>query len=129
MSETTEVYIFQGIKGGPFKIGLARAPLDRLRNVQVGNPLKLKIAGRIEYPSFELADQAERIMHMHLARWNMSGEWFWPCPECVNALEEHKPYLTGLVKMHLDSVKAYEAFIECAQEPDSGTGLEWIEWA
>lgn len=67
------IYLVEG--GGRFKIGITKAtkPTARLRGLQTGSPVKL----RLVYSAF-VADSvaAESLAHGLLARFRLHGEWF-----------------------------------------------------
>lgn len=67
------IYLVEG--GGRFKIGITKAtkPTARLRGLQTGSPVKL----RLVYSAF-VADSvaAESLAHSLLARFRLHGEWF-----------------------------------------------------
>lgn len=65
------VYVMSEDDEGPVKIGVARNPIDRLRNMRTGNPRRL----RLEYVL--LGDETvESLLHELWEPFNLSGEWF-----------------------------------------------------
>ena len=80
---------------GPCKLGYGRDPTKRLRNMQVGNHLELKIYS--SWISYRLtARQLESAVHSRLANRHLRGEWFKIAPAevaCVIAeLPDVKPF-------------------------------------
>lgn len=74
------VYFIQRDRKGnqPVKIGYSKDPDLRIKDLQVANCDKLKIALTIPFETEELAREAERTMHW-LARKKhrkLNGEWF-----------------------------------------------------
>lgn len=65
------VYFIQQGDDGPVKIGTAADPLERLRQLQPGNPVPLTI--RYVVPGDH---PVERALHRHFADFRLTGEWF-----------------------------------------------------
>lgn len=67
------VYFITTEKGDITKIGVASAPVDRLRQLQTGSPFKLKLVGSIEtnYPYV-----LEKKFHNAYDVYRTNGEWF-----------------------------------------------------
>ena len=53
------------------KIGYSNSPLDRMQQLQLGNPLKLWIAAVRDGTKAD-----EMLAHRRLSTWRMEGEWF-----------------------------------------------------
>ncbi len=77
---STGVYFIQEADG-PIKIGIAADPVGRLRGLQCGNPRELLILGWIEAPA-----RLEPVLHSHLSAHRLTGEWFEPHPDVLDAL-------------------------------------------
>lgn len=68
------IYFIQAGKHGQIKIGYTDSnPVDRLRSLQVGNPLKLRLVGVVDGTK-----QAEKDLHHRLREYRVNGEWFEP---------------------------------------------------
>ncbi len=73
------IYAIQAGEGGPIKFGVAANPNNRLRELQTGNPHKLKLLTAVE-----LAEDKEELIHYHLRNDRLSGEWFRPSIDTWN---------------------------------------------
>lgn len=58
---------------GPMKIGRAKQPKFRLKELQVGSPYKLTIRQTKQCPD---AQKVEKFLHEYFARFRRRGEWF-----------------------------------------------------
>ncbi len=70
------VYVIEsaeGVRG--VKIGVARNPKSRLRDLQVARPDLLRVAG-VVVPSAGTALAVEQAAHAVAARYRLQGEWF-----------------------------------------------------
>ena len=65
------VYAIGDDHDGPIKIGVSARPRNRLRELQVANPSKLKILSK-----FRGDEQDESALHRLLVRARLNGEWF-----------------------------------------------------
>lgn len=77
------IYVIQGpterIRGKirhHVKIGYSRHPLDRMKELQVGSPIKLKMLGTAKCKSLADAKQAEKLAHRMFKYHRHHGEWF-----------------------------------------------------
>ena len=59
-----------------FKVGESNKPLERVRNLQTGNPRQLYIYKVIECATKERAKALEEIIHQRLSHRRNRGEWF-----------------------------------------------------
>lgn len=75
------VYFIGGDIGG-VKIGFASNPSLRVRDLQCGSPIKLRILATV--PGLP-AD--ERAYHKRFAKHRLHGEWFERCPEILAEIE------------------------------------------
>ena len=66
-----DLYIIQSDFTGMIKIGRSKDPNKRLKQLQTGNPNKLKLIA-----SFKDMGWREKILHERLERWSEQGEWF-----------------------------------------------------
>lgn len=69
------VYFIQAGNDGPIKIGIAQDTDKRIRNLQVGNPLQLKLLLRVWS---ETPHHLESSLHKCFANLSTRGEWFKP---------------------------------------------------
>ena len=68
------IYCIQMGEDGPVKLGFTKGDPDiRLRQLQTGNPIKL----RVRY-CFEASFDSEKMLHTAFADLRMNGEWFEP---------------------------------------------------
>lgn len=73
MGPTKTLYIVAAHTRGPCKIGWAHHPEKRLRELQTGNPDRL----RLWYTSpCSMGDRLERALHEHFRDERLQGEWF-----------------------------------------------------
>lgn len=73
------LYIIQSDLTGMIKIGRSKDPVKRLKQLQTGNPNKLKLIA-----SFEGLGWKEKVLHEQLSLYRLEGEWF--SYECVGEL-------------------------------------------
>lgn len=69
------VYFLQSGKGGPIKIGCAKDFAKRLRMLQIGNPVELKLLRTLDGGA-----RREHRLHEQFKECNIRGEWFQPEP-------------------------------------------------
>jgi hypothetical protein len=72
------IYFVQAVNGGLVKIGLAQDAQRRLRELQCGSPVELRLlrlekGGKLE----------ESELHGTFAHLRIRGEWFWPAADLV----------------------------------------------
>lgn len=73
LGKVTTLYF---IESGEFvKVGLADDVQRRLHDLQLGNPLPLRLAHRRTIPR-ALNKQVERLVHGRLGEWSVGREWF-----------------------------------------------------
>jgi hypothetical protein len=58
------------------KIGMSDDPQDRLRKLQTGSPVKLKLLGSVRCKSRQHAAQVEKLAHGIFEKQRRRGEWF-----------------------------------------------------
>jgi hypothetical protein len=85
---THQIYIMaysahyeQGSYRGPFKVGIAKQPLDRIKDIQTGNPQPIEVIWVSKFMDRGMAYAAERFIHELLKKHRISGEWFNPEPK------------------------------------------------
>lgn len=105
------LYAIQVLKRGPIKIGIARFPYDRMKELQTANPFSLRMIGytSLRTESLSVARQVEAFIHNSLIPLKMRGEWF----RC------HDPLLK-LARSHRDSFE--ETLINVIQQLDADMG-------
>jgi len=103
-------YFVQGVCGGNIKIGFtSQEPIQRLRNLQTGSPVKLRFVGLIE-------EDVEKKLQDKFKHLRLHGEWFDNKPELLDYIKslpieplsrvsENRPKNDGLVAIH--TVKQY----------------------
>lgn len=77
------VYFIQGIDGGRIKIGWAKRPGVRLRELQTGSPVALRIVAAMPGDR-----SAERDQHKKWEQHRAYGEWFYPAPQLLDFINE-----------------------------------------
>ncbi len=81
------IYLIQAGEGGPVKIGVAKNPMARLQELQVGHPEKLVLIDSIDaFYSYE----NEQNLHRELWHLRIRGEWFRPENEVFSRFEQCK---------------------------------------
>jgi hypothetical protein len=74
----TCVYAIQAGADGPIKLGVARRPEQRLRDLQTANASELRLVATWPAPRWEEADLHEMFAHARIR-----GEWFRPEPDLL----------------------------------------------
>ena len=69
-------YIYSITNGNYYKIGWAKDVEKRLKQLQTGNPLPLKIHKKIECSCVAQAMMRERQIHKSARKHRILGEWF-----------------------------------------------------
>lgn len=78
------VYFVQAEDGGPIKIGVAKAPEKRLRELQATSPQVLRILTTVPGGTAR-----ERELHSQFAEHRLHGEWFSDeCEELLSLISE-----------------------------------------
>ena len=67
------VYLIHCVGTTYYKIGISYSPQKRLRDLQVANPLKLKLVAQIRHPDYTLLEQ---YLHVLCKNHKIRGEWF-----------------------------------------------------
>jgi hypothetical protein len=70
------VYVIRAGKRGPLKIGVTRSVSQRVKELQIGNPEKLRICYTIRCFTFQEARDLEAELHQTFGKYRLSGEWF-----------------------------------------------------
>ena len=79
---------FIGIKpDGPIKIGMARNPASRLRDLQVSSPYELEVLASYPGGAFE-----EKELHRKFDGHHIRGEWFDRSPEILKEIDHVKSF-------------------------------------
>ena len=71
MRDKDDLYIIQSDKTGMIKIGRSKDPEKRLKQLQTGNPNKLKLIA-----CFKNEGWREKQIHESLRAYRLKGEWF-----------------------------------------------------
>lgn len=69
------IYLIQNGDTRLFKIGVSNKPKRRIKSLQTGNPLTLTLVCTIACVNVP-AYRAEAIIHNHLKKHRVGGEWF-----------------------------------------------------
>lgn len=69
--------------GEHYKIGVAVDPAKRLRELQTGNPRRLRLTFFVALPNPETAAHVERSAHHRIGRNRRVGEWFACDQDCA----------------------------------------------
>lgn len=77
-------YYLQAESGGPIKIGFSVQLSNRLRDLTIGSPVKLRIVG------VEFGD-VEAVRHNEFARYRLHGEWFTNCHDLCAFIKSLAP--------------------------------------
>jgi hypothetical protein len=85
LKDSPFIYFIQQDKKGPIKIGFSANPIYRLRELQAGNPFKLKIVGIINNANTKL----EIEMHNKFSHIRLCGEWFEPAKELTGFIKKY----------------------------------------
>lgn len=100
------VYFIQQGNSGPIKIGYTRDDLySRLKRLQTGNPLPLKVLAIIDGAT----TRTEISLHSRFSSCRLNGEWFAPTDELLKFIHEirsrsHKLELERIYKEYLAAV-------------------------
>ena len=78
-AEVKQLYAIQAGEDGPIKVGIAANAASRVRDLQTGNPYKLRLLG-YSVVRKEWAIQWEKKVHERLKANRMEGEWFRVAP-------------------------------------------------
>jgi hypothetical protein len=98
----TYVYFVQSGRGGPIKIGKARDPKVRLRELQVGNPVALTLLATLrEEQSCDCREERwiEKSIQNRFSDLRIRGEWYRP--------ERPLLYFIQTVRKHLDRLNGW----------------------
>ena len=104
----TQSYIYIiGPENGPFKVGYSVTPDDRCRQLQTGQPMKLRVHHRRTIET-KNARAMEQLIHRQLNHFRIKGEWFnIPLGDLIQEIDfafirwSDTPNLSELLKMRL----------------------------
>lgn len=114
---SVSVYIIEC--AGYVKIGLAADPCSRLKDINIGAPIKAALYRYRTFDSRLVAHEIESRMHRQFARKRTNGEWFDITPrEAWAALKRQRPLRIANPKARHDSVSRWET-----DEPHDLTNL------
>lgn len=74
--ESRFVYVMQAGESGPVKIGVARNPLSRLRELQTGCFARLRLIAMEDLSDRSDALALESALHKRFRPYRLHGEWF-----------------------------------------------------
>jgi len=84
-------YFIQSENGGPIKIGYTRQdPNQRLKDLQTGSPVKLKLLGAIK-------GNKEAMLHHKFIEERSHGEWFEPSTKLVDYMNNNIDFTVAVV--------------------------------
>jgi len=76
------------IKAGDFvKIGVAKCPKNRLKQLQTGSPYKLEL---LDFINVKNEYEIENILHQKLNKYHILNEWFQSKDDVINIFKELK---------------------------------------
>ena len=75
------LYFIQSDFTGMIKIGRSKDPQKRLKQLQTGNPNKLKLIAEFKGEGWK-----EKILHERLEKYRLEGEWF--SYDCVGSIPD-----------------------------------------
>lgn len=115
MNFKDRIYVcsFEDTQGQRFiKIGITTGdPIERIKNLQTGNPFQITIESIFELPIGKGA-QVEKLIHKEMSSYRVSGEWFKMCSvatlklgETLFCLEKFK--LLNYKKTNIEELKDY----------------------
>jgi hypothetical protein len=81
MKKKDYLYFIQSDVTGMIKVGRSKNPGKRLKQLQTGNPNRLKLIA-----CFENYGWKEKLIHKRLSSWSEKGEWF--NYECVGSIPD-----------------------------------------
>lgn len=70
------------------KVGKAKHPEQRLKTLQTGNPVELKLIGKIRCQSDKHALEIEKLFHQKFKKYRIRGEWFKHADYLISQLYE-----------------------------------------
>jgi len=120
LSLTGKIYFIQAGNNGAIKIGYADNVEKRLKQIQTGNPYKLKLLKTIN-GNFEI----EKNLHKLFYKDRLEGEWFTPSKELMDYINineinniDNKNHIINFVQNHIkfvkdvyvESIKLYEFY-------------------
>jgi len=111
ITDDQRVYVIQH-QLGPVKIGIAKDPESRMREIQVSSPFTLKLR-KTGNPTD--AREVEAYLHQHFRRYRLSGEWFDLPPEMRDFP----------IPLHIDDSGNPDVDIPMVEERDIST--EWAD--
>lgn len=79
------IYMIRIGSVGPVKIGVAKNPLWRVKELQTAHPERLVLLDQFDAP-----DKEERFLHERLKAHRLVGEWFKPEPEVFGVWRSSK---------------------------------------
>jgi hypothetical protein len=105
---SVSVYIMEC--AGYVKVGLAADPVSRLKDINIGAPIKASLYRFRTFDSRLVAHEIESRMHRQFAQKRSNGEWFDITPrEAWEALKRQRPLRLVDPKARHDSMKRWQS--------------------
>ena len=99
------------------KIGVSGRPLSRISDLNTGSPSQLHLI----FYSKLLGKRAEEKLHLHLLKYQRSGEWFDWAPEV-------QCFLLGLIFGISGVIQISWPFVEISDKSQFICGVDWIHF-
>lgn len=99
------VYVLARLSKGkmtrPVKVGIAKNPHQRAREINTTSPFKVGVVQHFEAPDREIASALEQAFHKVMRAHRLNGEWFRlePATAVLAMAENYFCFLTEHVKM------------------------------
>jgi hypothetical protein len=122
------IYFVQADRVGLIKIGFAEDPESRLRELQVGSPVRLRLL-RAE----EGGREREAALHRRFAHARSHGEWFFPVPDLLAYVGRPGRSATALRAWRLDTIRRLctlaspAPWINCDDTIDDHRGVSFLQ--
>ena len=106
-----ETYIYIMEANDTFKVGIGKCPSKRLKQLQTGNPYRLKLLKSFEIDTLRRARLIEKLIHRKLEL-KLKGEWFQMEKQSLIIRTEQiinscLDYNERLLKMYIDNNMIY----------------------
>ena len=69
-------FVYAVSSGNAIKVGLSADPEKRIKTMQVGNPYKVRLVGKLPCDTRGQAKKLERKIHEDGRKYHIRGEWF-----------------------------------------------------
>lgn len=115
------VYFIQRGNSGPVKVGVAKDPKHRLKQLQTGNAEELKLLGTIPGGT-----ELEQILHERFSRDRMKGEWFHPNADILNFVLNYGSYT--YCGKYLNDEQTVEKTVELMNSTISSSTIDSVKF-